>query len=150
MLRSLLTAKPINLDLGLLIARLGIGLSMLCLHGWGKLTGGPGTWEFLGSQMQNLGIDFLPTMWGFLAMFAEVFGSAFLILGLFFRPAAVMLMGTMVVAALRHLNLPPDADGAGLKGAAHALELLAVYAALLFTGPGRYRIALPIGGDKTK
>ena len=116
MLRALLTAKPINLDLGLLIARLGIGLSMLALHGWGKLTGGPDTWEFLGRQMQNLGIDFLPVMWGFMAMFAEVFGSALLMLGLFFRPAALLLMGTMIVAALRHLNLPRDADGAGLSG----------------------------------
>lgn len=150
MLRHLLNAKPINLDLGLLIARLGVGLSMLILHGWGKLTGGPGVWEHLGLQMQNLGIDFLPAMWGFMAMFAEVFGSALLILGLFFRPAALLLASTMIVAALRHLNLPADADGAGWKGASHALELLAVYVALLFTGPGRYRIALPVGGEKTK
>ena len=47
-------------------------------------------------------------------------------------------------------NRTPDADGAGLKGAAHALELLAVYVALVFTGPGRYRISLPIGQSKTK
>jgi putative oxidoreductase len=150
MFRALLTAKPINLDLGLLIVRVGIGLSMLILHGWGKLMGGPDLWEKLGGQMRNLGIDFLPVMWGFMAMFAEVFGSALLILGLFFRPAALLLISTMIVAALRHLNLPAGADGAGWKGASHALELLAVYLCLLFTGPGRYRIALPVGGGNAK
>jgi len=150
MLRTLLTAKPINLDLGLLVARVGVGASMLILHGWGKLQGGPDVWEKLGGQMQNLGIDFLPTMWGFMAMFAEVFGSALLILGLFFRPAALLLIATMIVASLRHLTLPAGADGAGWQGASHALELLAVFAALFFTGPGRYRIALPLGADKSK
>jgi len=150
MLKQLLAAKPLNLDLGLLIARVGVGLSMLVLHGWGKLTGGPRVWEYLGLQMGNLGIDFLPTMWGFFAMFAEVFGSALLILGLFFRPAAALLAGTMAVAAIRHLSLPADAEGAGWSGASHALELLAVYVGLLLTGPGRYRIALPIGSGKTE
>ena len=150
MLKQMLAAKPLNLDLGLLIARAGVGLSMLVLHGWGKLMGGPRAWEYLGNQMGNLGIDFLPTMWGFMAMFAEVFGSALLILGLFFRPAAVLLAGTMAVAAIRHLSLPADAEQAGWAGASHALELLAVYVGLLFTGPGRYRITLPIGSDKSK
>ena len=118
-------------NLGLLILRLGIGLSMLLFHGYGKLIGGPERWEGLGGQMANLGINFLPVFWGFMAMFAEFFGSILLILGLFFRPAAFLLAGTMFVAAIRHLSLPADAQGAGFAGASHALELLAVYMALV-------------------
>jgi len=128
-------------DIGLLIARVGIGLSMALLHGYGKLTGGPETWERIGGQMQNFGIDFLPAFWGFMAMFSEFFCSILLILGVLFRPAATLLAITMFVAAVRHLSLPPDAEGAGFAGASHALEFLTVFVALFFTGPGRLTIA---------
>ena len=149
MLRSLLTAKPLNLDLGLLIARVGIGLSMLVFHGWGKMTGGPEKWEALGGSMATLGLDFATVFWGFLAMFAEVFGSALLALGIFFRPAAGMLAGTMVIAVVMHMSLPEVHPGYGWSKASHALELLAIYIALLCTGPGKYRVALPLGGEKS-
>jgi putative oxidoreductase len=127
-------------DSGLLLLRLGFGLSMVIFHGYGKLTGGPETWERLGGMMQNFGIDFFPVFWGFMAMSAEFFGSIFLIFGVFVRPAAILLAMTMIVAAIRHLALPADADGAGFKGAAHALEFLAVYLTLYFTGPGKYNL----------
>ncbi len=136
-LKSLCNSKKVYPDLGLLIVRLGFGLSMLVLHGYGKLMGGPDTWTGLGSQMQNLGIDFLPVFWGFMAMFAEFFGSIFVILGIFYRPALLLLLGTMLVAAVRHLSLPAGSEGAGLKGASHALEFLVVYLGLFFAGPGK-------------
>ena len=128
-------------NLGLLILRLGFGLSMIIFHGYGKLIGGPELWEGLGGQMANLGINFLPVFWGFMAMFSEFFGSILLILGLFFRPATFLLSGTMIVAAIRHLSLPADAQGAGLAGASHALEFLVVYIALFLIGPGEYSIS---------
>lgn len=127
-------------DIGLLIIRVSIGLIMAIAHGYGKLSGGPEGWERMGHQMENLGISFLPLFWGFMAMFSEFFCSILLVLGLFFRPAAALLVATMLVAAVRHLSLPPEASGAGFKGASHALELLAVYLALFFTGPGKYNI----------
>jgi len=113
---------------------------MVVLHGYGKLIGGTETWERLGSQMQNFGIDFFPVFWGFMAMSAEFFGSILLILGVFVRPAALMLAMTMLVAAMRHLSLPEGTDGSGLKGASHALEFLTVYLTLFFTGPGKYTL----------
>ncbi|MBD3297991.1 MAG: DoxX family membrane protein [candidate division Zixibacteria bacterium] len=128
-------------DLGLLVLRLGIGLSMLIFHGWGKLSGGPERWEGVGSQMANLGIDFFPVFWGFMAAFSEFFGSALLVLGVFFRPAALLLIGTMVVAAIRHLSLPAGEPGSGFSGASHALEFLTVYVALFLSGPGRYKLS---------
>ena len=144
MLKKLLSTAPVNRDLGLLALRLGIGLSMLLFHGWGKITGGPERWKGIGAHMANLGLDFAPTFWGFMAAFSESVGSALIILGLFFRPAALLLAFTMAVAMVRHLTLPEGADGAGWKGASHALEFFTVYLCLFLTGPGRY---LRIGND---
>lgn len=128
-------------DLGLLIIRLGIGLSFVIFHGYAKISAGPDRWAGLGAQMQHLGIHFLPVFWGFMAAFSESVGAVLLALGLFFRPAAALLSATMLVAALRHLNLPADAPASGWSGASHALELLAVCLGLLLTGAGRFALA---------
>ena len=136
----ILSSRPIAAGVGLLVVRLGVGLSTLIFHGWGKITGGPDLWARYGTHMGNLGITFLPGFWGFMAAFAEFGCSILLILGIFFRPAATLLAFTMLVAVLRHVNLPDDARGAGWGGASHALELFAVFLGLLFTGPGRYTI----------
>lgn len=129
-----------RVDLTLLIIRLGIGTSMFLFHGYGKISGGPERWTAVGSSMDNLGITFLPVMWGFLAAFSEAIGSLLLALGLLFRPAAFLLAGTMTVAAIRHLSLPPEEPASGWRGASHALELLTVYVALFLSGPGRHTI----------
>lgn len=127
-------------DIGLLIVRVGIGLSMMIFHGLGKIKGGPEAWEKIGGNMANLGIDFFPVFWGFMAAFSEFFASFFLIVGFFFKPAALLLAFTMFVAMIVHLSMPAGADGAGWSGASHAIELLCVYVALFFIGPGKYKI----------
>lgn len=133
--------RSTNTDLGLLIVRIGIGLSMLIFHGYGKISGGTEMWARIGGNMSNFGIEFLPVFWGFMAAFAEFFCSILIITGLFFRFGTVLLALTMTVAATYHLNLPAGADASGWSGASHALELLAVYAGLFFTGPGKYKIS---------
>jgi putative oxidoreductase len=140
MLEKVLGVQSIHRDAGILVVRIGVGLSMLLFHGWGKLSGGPQTWERVGGAMANLGLDFAPMMWGFLAAFSESICSALLVLGLLFRPATAMLAFTMLVASIRHLSLPAGEAGAGFAGASHALELLSVYVALLLLGPGRYTL----------
>jgi putative oxidoreductase len=115
---------------------------MLLFHGLGKLQGGAEAWERTGGQMANLGITFAPVFWGFMAMAAEFGGSLLLVLGVLFRPAALLLAVTMLVAMTRHLGLPEGEPGSGWKGASHALEFLGVYVALFLTGPGRYRVPL--------
>ncbi|MGH7884723.1 MAG: DoxX family protein [Thermodesulfobacteriota bacterium] len=127
-------------DIGLLILRIGVGLSMMIFHGLAKIKGGPEGWEKTGSSMSNLGIDFFPVFWGFMASFSEFFGSFFIIVGFFFKPAASLLIFTMLVAIVVHLSLPAGAENAGWSGASHAIELLTVYVALLLTGPGKYKI----------
>ncbi len=131
-----------NMDLAILLLRVGFGFSMLIFHGYGKLTGGPEKWTKLGESLQTFGIDFFPVFWGFLAVFAEFFCSAFIILGIFFLPATFFLSVNMIVAILFHLYLPEDSPGAGWQGASNAIEYFFAYIVLMISGPGRYKINL--------
>jgi len=119
---------------GLLILRIGLGL-MFIIHGFPKLAGGPDGWAGLGGSMKVVGIDFFPVFWGFMAAVAETFGGFLLIVGLFYRPVCMLLVFTMVIAALVHLG-----KGDGLKGASHAIELGIVFLSLIFIGPGKYSV----------
>jgi putative oxidoreductase len=146
-MRALLSTDPVHRDYGLLILRVIVGFSMAVHHGWGKIAGGPAGWEQIGGSMANFGIKFAPAMWGFLAAFAEFGCSILLVFGTLFRPAAGMLAFTMLVAAVVHLNMPPENPRSGWSGASHAIELLAVYVALLLAGPGRFSVGR--GSPKT-
>ncbi|WP_316830455.1 DoxX family protein [Pedobacter aquatilis] len=119
---------------GLLLLRLGIGV-MFIIHGFPKLAGGVDGWTKLGGSMKVVGIDFLPVFWGFMAAATETFGGFLLIVGLFFRPALILLIVTMIIAALVHF-----AKGDGLGGASHAIELGIVFFGLIFIGPGKYSV----------
>ncbi len=118
-------------DFGLLVLRLGVGV-MFLFHGWPKLMGGPVKWEALGTAMGYLGVYVIPVFWGLMAALSEFFGGVCLILGVVFRPACLLLLGTMAVAATMHLQ-----RGDGLQVASHAIELGFVFFGLLFVGPGR-------------
>jgi len=119
---------------GLLVLRIGIG-AMFVAHGVPKLLAGPHEWLKLGHAMRYLGIDFLPTAWGFMAGLAEAGGGLCLVLGLFFRPACLALACTMAVAATMHLG-----RGDGLLKASHAIEAGILFFSLMLIGPGRYSI----------
>ena len=136
----ILSGNPIHTDLGLLILRLGVGLSLAIFHGWEKISGGPELWTQLGSSMANFGITLLPAMWGFFAAFAEFGGSILLVLGVLTRPAAMLLAFTMFVAVVVHLGMPPENPNSGWSGATHAIELFAVYVMIVLTGPGRFSL----------
>lgn len=80
-------------DVGLLLLRLWLGLSMLWLHGWDKLMN-----LFAGKTafLDPIGIGETPSF--ILAVLAEVVCSALLLIGLWTRWAAVILAFTMGVA----------------------------------------------------
>lgn len=120
-------------DAGLLVLRLGVGLSFLYFHGWRKLAGGPEAWAQTGGAMEALGIGFGHTFFGFMAAFSESIGGLLIALGLFFRPACVLVMLTMLVAANMHIVT-------GRGGPAHALKNAFFMAGLLFVGPGKYSL----------
>ncbi len=126
-------------DLGLLILRVGIGV-MFMFHGLPKLLGGPERWEVLA----QFGLPFLPEgiisiAFGFAAMAAELVGGLLLALGKYHRIACLGLAATMAVAFSTKVG-----DISGISNFAQAagwpLELLIVFVALLFTGPGKYTV----------
>lgn len=122
---------PRSVDLALLVLRLWLGLSMVLIHGWGKLANLiAGTSKF----PDLLGIGATPAL--LLAIFAEFFCSLFLIIGLWTRLAAVMLAITMSVAFF-------VAHGAKLSGQGSgelAFVYLAGYVVVLLAGAGKYSI----------
>lgn len=122
-------------DIGLLIIRVVIGITMIAFHGLGKLMGGPDTWTKIGGSLSNIGINFTPMLFGLSASLIETVGSLLFILGLWTRPVAALLAVTMLIAAISHLS-----RGDGFSGASHAIELLAVYIGFILIGPGKYSI----------
>ena len=122
-------------NFALLIARLGIGLSYIFVHGGKKLIAGSERWASTGKAMSNLGIEFFPVFWGFMAAFSETIGGLFLILGLFTRPAAALILITMLVAGIRHYS-----DGDPLSKIAYPLEMAMIMILFLFIGAGKYSL----------
>src|SRR5207249_3389056 len=114
--------------------RIGLGV-MFLFHGLPLLLGGPHKWTQLGAAMPHVGIRHWSLFWGLMAAVAQSFGAVFLILGLFFRPACILLAVTMIVAARMHLL-----NGEGIKGAAHAIEMAIVFLSLILIGPGKYSL----------
>lgn len=127
-------------DVGLLIMRVGLGISFL-FHGWPKMVGGPEVWAAYGERMAlATGIGFLPTFWGFMAAVAELIGGALIIVGLMTRPATILLFTTMVVATLYHFN-----NGDGFGGFSHPMEVGFAFVALFFWGAGRFSLDNKLG-----
>lgn len=126
-----LEAVPRSADLGLLVLRLWLGLSMATLHGWGKLSG------LLGGTVKFpdiLGIGATPAL--VLVIFAEFFCSLFLVVGLWTRLAALTLVITMSVAFFM-------AHGAKLAGQASGelpFVYLAGYLVVLIAGAGKFSV----------
>lgn len=115
-------------DIGLLILRITLGLTMLIAHGAGK-------WEklFGGGDIQfrdPIGIGMVPSL--SLAVFAEVICTALLVVGLLTRYALIPLIITMAVAIFAvHLR---DDFGTMEKAVVYGIG----YLALFLTGPGAY------------
>jgi putative oxidoreductase len=129
-------------DLGMLLLRLGFGLGFLFYHGWGKITGGPERWAEVGSAVDHLGVPFGHTGFGFMAAFAESVGGVLIAAGLFFRPAAILIALTMVVATAQHII-----TGRGTPG--HAFKNFWVAVGIALMGPGRYSIDHWIAARRT-
>lgn len=121
-------------DWGLLFLRIAAGLYLALDHGWGKIVGGPEQWAGLGGTMAAFGLAFAPTFWGFMSAIAEFFGSLFVAVGFLTRPAAILVVINMLVAAMAHIT------GAIDGGPETALLYAIIFLSLFFTGPGRYSV----------
>jgi putative oxidoreductase len=129
---------PRSADAGLLILRAWSGLSMLVLHGWGKMI-----------NFNQVAANF-PALVGTsrislaLAVFAEVVCAVLLTLGLFTRFAALNLLVTMSIAFF-------VVHGGALSGEQSgelAFIYLATYVTLLVAGGGRFGLDAVIGTQR--
>jgi putative oxidoreductase len=122
-------------DAGLLFLRIGLGAAFI-VHGLPKLTGGSKVWTALGKGMAEIGIDFFPAFWGFMAAATEGIGGIFLILGFCHRPVCLLLTFTMTIATLTHVSAKKPSFGEY----SHPLEMAVVFLSLAFVGPGKFSI----------
>jgi putative oxidoreductase len=139
---KLLSSGERHRDLGLLVLRVGIGLSFAA-HGWAKLMAGPERWVKIGSAVAQLGISGGHKIFGLLATAAELGGGALLVLGLATRLACLPLIATMFVAWRMHW-----ARGDSYTAMSHAVEAGIVFVALFLTGPGRYSLDARLFGQR--
>ncbi|HXB33304.1 MAG TPA: DoxX family protein [Puia sp.] len=122
-------------NFGLLLIRAGLGI-LFIYHGLPKLIGGPSKWEHLGTAAGSVGIHFLPTFWGLVCALTETLGGVLVIVGLAFRPACILLVLDLIVAAIFTYHV----SGGNFLDATHAIEDAVVFAGLVFVGPGKYSV----------
>lgn len=131
--------EPINLDLGLLLIRIIIGI-LMAFYGYEKLI----HFETMAaSDFWAKNVNFL----GFtgkiplaLTVFAELFCSILLIIGLLSRLALIPLlicMGFIIVAIMQFSVLNSGDNGYEINT---AFVYFIIYLALFFTGPGKYSL----------
>jgi putative oxidoreductase len=124
-----LSFLPASSDLALVTLRLWLGLSMLMLHGWGKLQGFS---EMAGKFPDPIGIGSTGSL--ALVVFAEFLCSAMIVVGFLTRFAALALAITMGVAFFKQHGGMLTGEGSGEL----AFIYLAGYVALFFSGPGKF------------
>lgn len=121
-------------DLGKLILRLSLG-GLVLLHGIAKIAQGPGG---IVSLVENAG---MPAAVAYLVYVGEVLAPLLVILGLWTRPAAVLIAINMAFAVgLAHRDVLTSLT----KSGGWALELQAMYffsaLALALIGAGRFSV----------
>lgn len=125
--------KPISLpnqvSLAILILRLSFGFLMIP-HGYDKML------EFLKGNSTDFPdpLHVSPMISHGLTVFAEFFCSILLILGLFTRPALVILIGCMAIVSFSIHGADPLGDKE------HALLYLFAYLSVFLTGAGAYSV----------
>lgn len=131
--------SPALLDLGLLMLRVFIGVCFV-VHALGKLgLVGSGNMSGFSSWLAELGVPYA-TAQAYVAMLSELVGGSLLAVGLLTRPAALLLVATMIVAGkVGHrgagyliTNDPP--------GAEYTINLAVVCAVVALFGPGGYSL----------
>lgn len=138
-MKKILSSYPLNNDFGLLVIRIIMGL-LMAFFGYAKLSHFS---EMAASDFWMKNVSFLG-MHGqiplALTIFAELFCSIFLILGLFTRFSLAVLMFCMGFIFL--VVFPFSIINSGDNGMEFntAFTYFVIYLGLFFTGPGKYSL----------
>jgi putative oxidoreductase len=126
---KLAASTPSQQDIALAVVRVGFGLSLALAHGLGKLSHPD---QFVNGLTQG-GFP-APALLAWVAILSEFAGGLLLALGLFARPAAAFVIGTLGVAAF-HVHAADPYQKKEL-----ALAYVVIGLAILIAGPGRYSV----------
>jgi uncharacterized membrane protein YphA (DoxX/SURF4 family) len=136
--------EPLYTDLAMLLLRV-VTASLIIHHGFDKLENTAG----FTNNVIAIYFTFLPgppVFWTYLSAAFEVIGSFCITVGLFARPAAALLAGTMVNAIAFHLmkfgaqSFPFNPPKGGAYTFEPSLAFLSVTTYILFAGPGRFAV----------
>jgi putative oxidoreductase len=127
---------PRSADCGLFVLRVWLGLSILILHGWGKLVTFS---EKSGSFPDPLGVGSKASL--AMLLFGEVVCAALLAAGLFTRFAAAVLSFAMGVAFFIQHKGALSGPGSGEL----AFIYLAGFVALFVAGAGKFSVDEKLG-----
>lgn len=132
--KTVLVSGNSQADLGKLVLRVTLGMLIL-LHGIAKLKNGVG---FIEGMLAARG---LPAAVAYLVYVGEVIAPVLLVIGLWTRPAALVVLGNMLVAvALVHMGELASLNKTG----GWAIELQAMFiaaaVAVMLLGAGRYSV----------
>lgn len=124
-----------NLDLGILIARLGLGICVLT-HGFHKILNG------IGGVKTILVKAGLPEFTAYFVYVGEVLAPLMIILGIFSRVASVLLIGTCLTILYTYHGLSNLFELTNVGG--FKAEIVYLYMTLslsiLFIGSGKYAL----------
>ncbi len=127
-------------DLGKLILRVTVA-GLLIFHGISKLKAG------IGWMAGPLGAAHLPFALGYGVYVAEVLAPVLLVLGIFTRPAAVIIAFDLFMAMTLVVNrrvFTINERGGGLGGEVELFFMLTAVA-IAFLGSGRYAVSKGVG-----
>ena len=125
--------RDLYISHSLLILRLVTSIMMIYNHGWSKILAGQEKWNRLGAALTDfIGLEFMNVSFGFMAAFSESIGMFMVLVGLFMRPAAFLLLFTMFVASVNHII-----DG---KFPELAMMYFVIMLVLFICGPGKFSL----------
>ena len=138
MIHFLLRGKPTFSNLGILVLRLALGISM-AYHGYLKFMSGAEGLYKVGAMLSPLGISGSYELFGTFAAFSELLGGILVALGLFTRLGSLLLAGVLFTATILHLH-------AGFFAWDYPSQMGFAALAIFFIGGGRYSVDASLFG----
>jgi len=126
---------------GYLLLRV-VAAAMLVPHGWPKLMAGPAA--VAAGAMKRRGIEPAYTV-AVIAIVLELAGAALLVLGLWTRPVALLLVIEFVIITYSHVTM--GGWGVGGGGGEFAFLWLVVLIYILARGGGKYSVDAKLGRE---
>ena len=132
MVHFLLCGKPTYINFGILVLRLGLGMSM-AYHGYLKFLSGAAGLYKVGAMLGALGLPGYFEFFGAIAAICEFLGGILVVFGLFTRLGAFLLAGVLFTATILHLD-------AGFFSWDYSSQMAFAALAIFFMGGGRYSV----------